>query len=299
MKLRIKLIGYESKVKLYLTKFLEIREREPGTTLRHTFYQMLDMFEQYSHNPKYAVNGTKRQSKEDARYKYVCSLGKKARYNGLLDWDNIVDERRYNQQIGMYCDIDEYKQVILHSYKKDIWNYMPTYCAMLCEKDGMINILQPLADKYRMKLFSCAGQNSDSVNWEISQEFKQHNGGVIFYFGDWDAPGYFIPKKIKWFMNKVGNKQDFDVKFVRVSLNDIQVNKYHLKTIPSKKKFKTWIKKNGNKACEIDVLNPDTLIKIATRKISDSGYFDVDTFNRVLSEEQREIKSIRKVLNKL
>lgn len=294
MKLAIELRGFQDKLGLYLERFLEIRKKEPGTTIRHTYYQLLSMFEKYNKTEFGVQNG----KNNEGWYKYVCKLSRIARYNGLLDWDNIVDERRYNHQINMFENPSEFKRILYNAYKKDIWNYMPTYCVILCEKDGMVDTLQPLADEYRMKLYSCAGQNSDSVNWEISQEFERYNGGVIFYFGDWDAPGYFIPHKIQWFMDKVGKKQDFKVKMLRVSLKKKQVEKHKLTTIPSKNKFKRWIKKHGNRACEIDVFDPDVLVKIARRKINKSGYFNKDIFNRVLKDEEGELLKIRNAIYK-
>lgn len=101
MKLTIQLRGFEDKIRLYLKRFLEIRRKGPGKPLRNTFYKMLDMFEKYYDNPEFGVRASKKQQKDIVQYHYVCKLGKIARYNGLLDWDNIVDERRYSKQVNI------------------------------------------------------------------------------------------------------------------------------------------------------------------------------------------------------
>lgn len=199
----------------------------------------------------------------------------------------------------MYSNPDDFKEIVYNVYRKNVWDHMHTYCIMMCEKDQTISELQPIANQFRMKLFSCAGQNSDSSNWEISQLFKEHGGGVIFYFGDWDSAGYSIPHKIKWFMKKVGEQQGFEVKFVRVLLKKKHVIKYGLTTIASKSKFKKWIKKHGNKACEIDVMEPEVLIRIAKKKINKSKYFDMDTFNKVIAQEERDLIKIKSALDKV
>ena len=86
----------------------------------------------------------------------VYRLLKKAREQGIIPWDWIVDETRAIERVSTWDDPAEYARCVARSYRRDFWNQQPVRVEVWSEKGTVRGVLAAGARSLRRRLPSDA-----------------------------------------------------------------------------------------------------------------------------------------------
>jgi hypothetical protein len=245
----------------------------------------------------------------DEIYKRICTFLTDARYAGLIDWDAIEDRGRVPHKPLEFNNIKERIDLAVANYRLPRWQDQEYYVELYCEKQGMENVLKPVADKYHICFGSNKGYSSASTMYDLAERIagKIYEGkkSVILYLGDHDPSGLDmvrdIGSRITEFLISGNDVVDIlgddennpCLRVVPLALNMGQIKQYNPPPNPAKIKDPRagwYIQKFGMKSWELDALEPRVLVEIAENGVED--FLDIKKYNRWILQERQEKKSL-------
>lgn len=210
---------------------------------------------------------------------YVCKLG---RERGLIPANAIVDRARPCYDVGRtFEDLEEFTAIIPDYFKLDYWKDSENHIEIWTEKDALSQVLYEIAKQYQVTVRVTRGFLSISNKLEWSDENL-----TILYFGDFDPSGLFIDKDLKW--SSLGYE-----KFRRIALTEEQVKRLNLPSVGLKEKDprrKSYQKEYGNRAWELDAMNPNDLQQLVRETIREYVDFDLQQKRRMSYLLREELK---------
>ena len=117
----------------------------------------------------------------------------------------------------------------------------------------------------------------------------------LLYFGDFDPTGLDIPRNIKERLEEFG----VDFEFHRLAITDEQIKQHNIPPIPTKKtdsRTAGFVAKHGDRAVELDALNPKVLQKLIDDSITQ--YLDKDLYDETLQEQEEDLTKIGEFIDK-
>lgn len=242
---------------------------------------------------------------------------KYARYLGLVPIDNFVDRR--NPEPTLYAKYWENKDVeselsnlsvdeIADTISRRFWIYNPQlsqayHLEIWCEKSTMNDIIMPSADHYNANVVTGLGELSiTAVNKLVHRIQAADKPARIFYISDFDPAGETMPvsvaRKIEYFSRKL--EDGSDVRLKQLMLTKDQCIEYALPRTPIKDsdlRKAGFEDRRGEGATELDALealHPGQMREIITGALD--PYFDVESYNVVVSENERIRQAIKEAL---
>ena len=140
-------------------------------------------------------------------YSEVCHLCGIGRINGMIEWDYINDDSRIvTRKAGSTTDTDNVvwnTRVHIPGFSMCLAAHQPNYIEVWVEKNGLVHVLEPIADEYCRRVVGCKGfpslrtlndykERVDLLSIASSEPYRN----IILYFGDLDPTGWLIPKTI-------------------------------------------------------------------------------------------------------
>ena len=213
-------------------------------------------------------------------YRQIQTCCKQGREAGLIKNSQIVDRSRPIYGHNTHNGMESYLTEIPDNFYLDYWGASALRPQIWTEKDAISQILLTEANRYNVPVYVTKGF--------LSISNKQRWGGynaLILYFGDHDPSGLSIDQDLK---NDLEYKQ-----FKRIALTEKMIQRNSLPSIPVKKtdpRAKEYIKTHGNKAWEIDALNPSYLRSLIRRSIENSMTFVLEHKIKRQDNIRNEIK---------
>lgn len=109
------------------------------------------------------------------------------RLSGAIPWEWIEDRLRKPRHVSMFGDLEEFVEIVRHSYRRDVWTGQPDYLEVFVEKDALSAIFEDALGSYGVTLNVGRGYSSWSSIKAAADRFDA--GGTILYFGDFDPSG--------------------------------------------------------------------------------------------------------------
>ncbi len=109
------------------------------------------------------------------------------RLSGAIPWEWIEDRLRKPRHVNMFGDLEEFVEVVRHSYRRDVWTGQPDYLEVFVEKDALSAIFEDALVSYGVTLNVGRGYSSWSSIKAAADRFD--DGGTVLYFGDFDPSG--------------------------------------------------------------------------------------------------------------
>ena len=109
------------------------------------------------------------------------------RLSGAIPWEWIEDRLRKPRHVNMFGDLEEFVEIVRHSYRRDVWTGQPDYLEVFVEKDALSAIFEDALGSYGVTLNVGRGYSSWSSIKAAADRFD--GGGTILYFGDFDPSG--------------------------------------------------------------------------------------------------------------
>lgn len=265
-----------------IEKAREILERDNPMTLRQLHYRLVSVLVTKNIDPD---------------YKRLSRVMTKARREGLILYEWIVDRTKVEITPNVWVDPVHYSETVARAYRRDYWRDQPYHVEIWCEKDTINGAVEPVYSRYGVTFRAYHGFNSTTKKNEIAGFFKSLGKPVmILYLGDYDPSRWDIQRDLKASLNKYDffnfniirlaimpkDIRDFDLPLLRVKDKDSRAPKF-------KRRF-------GNNAVELDALPPDELRSRIENAIC--ALIDWEKWERAEQVEKVEIQSIREIAGK-
>jgi hypothetical protein len=133
-------------------------------------------------------------SMERNEMRRVYRLLLKAREQGIIPWDWIVDETRAFERVPTWADPDEYARATVRDYRRDFWNQQPVRCEVWSEKGTVRGVLQPVLDEYAVGFRVMHGFSGATTVYDVAQD-DDGRKLIVIYVGDFDPSGMYMSEK--------------------------------------------------------------------------------------------------------
>jgi hypothetical protein len=189
----------------------------------------------------------------------VYRLLTKAREQGRIPWEWIVDENRTLERCSTWDDPADYARAVAQSYRRDFWNQQPVRVEVWSEKGTVRGVLAPVLDHYAVGFRVMHGFSGATTIYDVAQD-DDGRLLIILYVGDYDPSGMYMSEvDLPARLSKYGG--------THVRLKRIALTPEHLHGLPSfpatkKRKdprFKWFISNYGRHCWELDALDPNDL----------------------------------------
>ena len=197
------------------------------------------------------------------------------REEGLVAWSAIVDESRTIESEPGWENPAECFEVFAQSYRRDFWRDSAYRVIVISEKATVSGLLRPVIDRWGVSYFPAHGFNSATRVKELVEEMNSDPRRYIcLYCGDWDPSGMWMSEQ-DWFITGSDSRYPgstersnrlirYGADPKRFTWSRIALTQEDLPGLPSfpaeeKKadpRYKWFIQNYGNRAFEIDALDP-------------------------------------------
>ncbi|MES2360063.1 MAG: hypothetical protein V4529_17110 [Gemmatimonadota bacterium] len=217
-----------------------------------------------------------------------------AREAGSIPWAWIVDETREPERINAWENPAAFVETVKRSYRRDRWAMQPEWIEVWSEKGTIRGTLAPVLDDFGVTFRVMHGYGSSTA---LHQAADDSNGSAkrltVLYVGDWDPSGMHmsdvdLPARLA--------RYGGNVEIVRVALTAGDLA--GLPSFPAKPsdvRYRWYRERYGDKAWELDALNPATLRERVENTIT--MYLDIPVWNRAGVAERAEQESLTSILN--
>ncbi|MCW4051545.1 MAG: hypothetical protein NWE89_17635 [Candidatus Bathyarchaeota archaeon] len=212
-------------------------------------------------------------------YKRLSRIMVKARETGDVPINCLEDRSRRvlgRGDVGHNSAEDYLKQKITSlqdswkGFTMPMWDDQPKNLLISLEKDALSRLVSRVANRYSVRTFPTRGYPSFSFVQEMSRYISIRLGDkptVVLYYGDFDPSGVDIERDLSDRLEKYGAK-NFTV--VRIALTADQIRQYDLPPMPVKRsdaRSDGFLAEHGDKAVELDALDPNLLQKTVEKSI--------------------------------
>ena len=229
----------------------------------------------------------------------VSRLLARAREEGCIPWEWIVDETREPERPNTWANPKEFAAAAQRSFRRDRWQHQPVYIEVWSEKGTVRGILAPVLKQYAVTFRVFHGYASATSVYGVAQESQeQENPFIALYVGDWDPSGLHmseidLPTRLEQYdgcieMQRIALCEADLPTLERFDLDD------KLKDPRSQWYYKTSAHRHGPYCWELDALDPRELRSRVESSIS--AEIDWDAWDRDGRAEAAEQESLRIVL---
>ncbi|MEJ5251391.1 MAG: hypothetical protein WHX60_05860 [Armatimonadota bacterium] len=151
---------------------------------------------------------------------------------GILPYDFIADAARTRFKPHSYSGLRSFLQRSAEAYRRALWDNLPVYVEIWCEKDALRGVLLPITDAWDVPLFPLHGFCSETHLFNAAQEIQATGKPChIYYFGDLDPSGWLISQHAEEKLREFGVR---NLHFERLAVHPWQVEEWDLPTRPPK-----------------------------------------------------------------
>jgi hypothetical protein len=228
-------------------------------------------------------------------YKKLGDTINDARLAGLVDWLAIIDRTRNLRDLAHWNDPAEIVSASAEQFRIDKWANQKSRIEVWIEKDALVGVIEGVCEELDVPYFSCRGYTSQSEMWVAAQRLARHarhQHPTVLHFGDHDPSGIDMSRDIEDRLTLFGA----DIEFVRVALNQDQVDEYEPPPNPAKttdSRYASYITKHGDESWELDALEPSVIAELIRTQVVERR--DGRAWAKSLAEEERHRKDLTAV----
>jgi hypothetical protein len=226
----------------------------------------------------------------------------KAREDGFIPWEWIVDESREAEVVPAWSNMVSYGEVVARSYRKDRWLDQDWHVELWSEKGTVRGLLGPVINRYQITFRVMHGYGSATFVKDIADDITNRGKEfVALYCGDWDPSGLDMSERD--LPNRLERYGDDDAAFTLKRIALIEEDLPGLPSFPLETKDKDprydWYRENYHPTVcwELDAMNPVELRERVEDAILE--YIDLSKWRRADEVEAAERASIREFASNL
>jgi len=283
----------------------EYKDKGYSVTVRQLYYQMIaqDLFPDSWIDVAYNVrNGMDSDTKNTMKnYQKFVKLVSEARMAGYIDWDAIEDRMRRTVRNQHWNSHEDILRAAVKAWSTDKWKNQWCRVEVMCEKDAVAGILEPVCMKYDVPFTACRGYGSQSLFYKKGNEFRKIIYGgqpvVIIYFGDHDPSGLDMDRDVLSRISDFCGSAGSQITLIRLALTMNQVKSLRPPPNPAKStdsRYRAYYDEHGGESWELDALPPEYLENALETAIDE--VIDKDKWSSaVATEEQMREDLIKRV----
>ena len=224
----------------------------------------------------------------------VYRLLLKARENGIIPWDWIVDETRELERVTCWDDPEQYAGTVAHAYRRDFWNHQPLRIEVWSEKGTVRGILKPVLNEYAVGFRVLHGFSGATTIREVATD-DDGRPLIALYVGDWDPSGLYMSEcDLPDRLERYGG--------AHVELRRIALRKEDVAGLPGfpasdKRKdprYRWFTESFGHHCWELDAMDPRDLRERVTAEIK--ALIDAEAWERCARVNDAEKELLRSIL---
>jgi hypothetical protein len=189
----------------------------------------------------------------------VYRLLLKAREQGIIPWEWIVDETRSLEKVSTWKDRAAFARTVARAYRRDFWQQQPLRVEVWSEKGTVRGVLQPVLDQYAVGFRVMHGFTGATTIYDVAQD-GDGRPLIILYVGDFDPSGMFMSE-----MDLPARLTKYDgghVTVRRIALTVEQLEGLPSFAAATKRKdprYKWFVANHGCRCWELDAMDPNDL----------------------------------------
>ena len=229
------------------------------------------------------------ESMELAEYRKVQRLVLEAREEGLIPWEDVVDDGRPTQRPTVYATPRSFAAAVESSWRADPWQEQDVRVEVISEKATVGGVLAPVLRDLALPFRVYKGFASGTAAWKLADDSVGDDGRalVCLYLGDHDPSGRFmsdedLPARVKRYGGAVTLE--------RICLTEADLPKlphFPLSTKAGDTRTPWFRKRYGEKCYELDAVDPEALrrrvMEHATSYIDWTAWDRVETANKAVA----------------
>ena len=235
-------------------------------------------------------------SMEKTNTNKVSRLLTRAREDGVLHWDWVVDETRDAERISTWQDVAEFGETVKRAYRKNYWTAQPSWVEVWSEKGTVRGTLAPILNQYGLTFRVMHGHGSaTAVHAAAEESWSSDKTMTVLYVGDRDPSGMHMSEiDLPDRLERYGG----DVDLVRVAIAEEDSNA-KVPWFPTDDKakdprYKWYVENYGTRCWELDALSPVVLRDRVENEIL--ARMDSKAWEHSIKIEAAERESMKKVL---
>jgi len=247
-------------------------EYEFPMTLRGIFYRLVS--EQLLVNTR-------------SEYSQLSDKLARAREQGQIPWDSIVDLTREPIVPSTWADLGEFAETVRGAFRLEVWERQPAYVEIWLEKRALSELFRRVCAPYAVRLMVGVGYSSATFVHDGADHLRRiaaEKPVRIYDFGDFDPGGLDIARDVRERLSRYGAEAEYQ----RVALTWAQVEEHKLPPVmtkPTDSRAPAFIAEHGDVAVELDALPPNALEELVQAAILES--LDMSQFEATRAEERR------------
>lgn len=250
-------------------------------TLRQIYYQLLH----YTDAPHW-----KRKHKGEVKsidiYSALGRVLKWLRIDERIDRDVVIDEHRIITAKMGFTDSESFIEREIdnlgYGYSRCNAQKQPRHIEVWLEKAALLRLVEPVADEFCRRVVVCKGYGSVTFQTQFYKRAIEalHLDMVptVLYFGDWDPSGEnMIYAAMQTIHDELGLS---GIDYYRCGVNPQHFGMIMKNPVPIKatdSRSKSFVKRHGSTAYELDALHPEqlkTLVQESIIQFTDMGAYD-------------------------
>lgn len=236
-------------------------------------------------------------------YKRLASIINDARWSGLVDWDAIEDRGRSTERPSTWGSPRSIMRSVLNSYREDLWLLQPCYIEVMCEKDAVSNIIEPVCNELGVGFTANRGYASASLLKDVADRFIKQGDDMkelhIIYLGDHDASGLDMDRDIAE-RTRLLLEGEFDIEITRIALLRDQVDLWSLPPNPAKmtdSRAPGYVSEFGRFSWELDAIRANDLADLVREEIE--LHIDEGFWNEAKAMQEKNLSKLKELTAKL
>ena len=198
----------------------------------------------------------------------VYRLLLKAREQGIIPWDWIVDETRELERVSTWDDPEQYARAVARSYRRDFWNQQPHPRRGLVREGHRARRARAGARPLRRRLPGRCTASPAAPSSTTSPRMTTAATLIVLYVGDFDPSGMFM------------SEEDLPKRFAKyggdhITLQRIALTRPQVRGLPSfpaadkskDPRYKWFVANHGHQCWELDAMDPNDLRDCVEREI--------------------------------
>ena len=208
---------------------------------------------------------------------------------GEIPFGYIADNTRWQRKPATFVGLDACLKNTAKFYRRDLWEAMPVYVEVWCEKDALAGVVMEETEPYDVPLMVARGYASISFLHSAAEAIEAKGKPAwIYHLGDLDPSGQDAARDIEAKLRRYA--PDAEIHFERIAVKREQVDEWDLPTRPTKQKDPR-AKKFKGKSVELDAIPAAKLRGLVKACIEQHVDQDQLKVLRAAEESERETLS--------
>jgi hypothetical protein len=176
---------------------------------------------------------------------------------GILSYDWLADNTRWQRKPKSFGSIEEALADTARLYRKALWRDADSYVEVWLEKDALAGVVLPITASYDVPLMVARGYASLSFLHSAAEQIAElDRPAYLYHLGDFDPSGVNAGEKIEETLRELA--PDAEIHFERIAVTPEQIIDWNLPTRPTKTSD-SRARNFGAISVELDAIPPDRL----------------------------------------